>query len=31
MEEVILSTIVGVDFLLALLAYLLSEYLLEVD
>jgi hypothetical protein len=31
MEEVILSTIVGVDFLLALLAHLRSEYLLEVD
>jgi hypothetical protein len=31
MEEVILSTIVGEYFLLALLAHLFSEYLLEVD
>jgi hypothetical protein len=30
-EEVILSTIVGKYFLLALLAHLFSEYLLEVD
>jgi hypothetical protein len=31
MEEVILSTILCKDSLLALLAHLLSEYLLEVD
>jgi hypothetical protein len=31
MEEVIFSTIILIDFLLALLAHLFSEYLLEVD